>query len=96
MILVDPIKEYPPERTRGLPSNRWCHMASDAGPEELHAFAARIGLRRSWAQSPPAYYDLTPQRRARAISLGAVEVTTRELARRNYDGLTRRRERGHP
>lgn len=97
MILVDPIVEYSAAATRGLPSRRWCHMVSDDGEAELHAFAARIGLRRAWAQSSPAHYDLTPSRRARAVALGAQEVTSRELARRNYDGMTRRRARhGEP
>lgn len=93
MILVDPLQVYSATRTRGLPSTRWCHMVSDVGPDELHAFAARIGLQRSWAQANPAHYDLTPRRRARAIELGATSVTSRELVRRNYDGQTRRRER---
>lgn len=95
MILVDPLTSYSAARTRGLPGRCWCHMVSDEGEAELHAFAARIGLRRSWAQLRPeasaAHYDLTPARRATAVRLGAVEVTMRELATRNYDGARRRR-----
>ena len=94
MILVDGITSYSAELTRGLPSSRWCHMVSDRSAEELHAFAARIGLKREWAQLRPrasaAHYDLTPRRRAMALELGAVEVTSRELVARNFDGLRRR------
>ena len=94
MILVDDLVDYGPELTRGLPSHRWCHMVSDESLEELHAFAAQIGLRRSWAQLRPkassAHYDLTPPRRERAIALGATAVTSRELCARNHDGLRRR------
>ena len=50
MILVDGVTRYGAELTRGLPSSRWCHMVSDTSEEELHAFAARIGLKREWAQ----------------------------------------------
>lgn len=54
----------------------WCHMMS-YDLEALHAFAARLGLKRSWFQQD--HYDLTPGRRVRAIEMGAVEATTREL-----------------
>lgn len=90
MILVDAIREYDTK----LRHKQWCHMVSDTSEEELHAFSARLGLKRSWAQLRPkasaAHYDLTPARRALAIRLGAVEVTSRELVLRNYDGLRRR------
>lgn len=94
MILVDSLMEYGEKITRGLPSSRWCHMVSDVSEAELHQFAARIGLRRAWAQLRPkasaAHYDLMPQRRALAVKLGAVEVSRRELVARNFDGLRRR------
>jgi hypothetical protein len=66
-------------------------MVSDKSEEELHAFAVRIGLKRSWAQLRPrasaAHYDLTPQRRAMAVRHGAIEVSSRELVMRNFDGM---------
>lgn len=91
VILVDDLRGYATK----LRQKRWCHMVSDVDEAELHAFAARIGLRREWFQSRPdkasaAHYDLTPPRRARALQLGAVAVTARELVRRNYDGRARR------
>lgn len=94
MILVDGITSYDAGLTRKLPSQRWCHMVSDTSEEELHTFAERIGLKRAWAQLRPrasaAHYDLTPRRRALALKLGAIEVTSRELVARNFDGLRRR------
>lgn len=64
---------------------RWCHLTADT-QEELHAFAARIGLRRTWFQTckrqcAPAgapcvhwHYDVNVGRRAAAVLLGAVEI----------------------
>ena len=40
-ILVDELREYPHTR---LPFRHWCHLVSDDSFEELHAFAARIGI----------------------------------------------------
>lgn len=57
-----------------------CHLIADT-VEELHAFAKRLGLRRGWFQpSSWPHYDLTPARREKAVALGAVEKTSRELA----------------
>lgn len=53
---------------------RWCHLWADS-LDELHAFAARLGLKRAWFQCPPAasweHYDLTDTKRAQAIRYGA-------------------------
>jgi hypothetical protein len=48
--------------------------------EELHRFAARLGLKRAWFQGQGAvpHYDLTAGIRARAVRLGAVEVARRD------------------
>ncbi|MDP9401613.1 MAG: DUF4031 domain-containing protein [Actinomycetota bacterium] len=61
---------------------RWCHLVADA-PEELHALAADLGLRRAWFQSRPGrpwkdHYDLPQEERERAIALGAVPLSFRE------------------
>lgn len=95
MILVDPLTKYPTSMTRGLPSDTWCHMVSDTSEEELHAFAAKLGLLRRWFQGggkgkSPAHYDLVASKRALAVRFGAYEVTSRELALSNYDGTFRR------
>jgi hypothetical protein len=60
--------------------DRWCHLYADT-ELELHAFALRLGMRRTWAQvsrSGIPHYDLTPGRRARAVVLGAYELGRRE------------------
>jgi hypothetical protein len=90
MIYVDGITEH----ATSLRYKRWSHLVSDVGADELHAFAVRLGLKRSWSQERPVasahHYDVTPPKRVLAVKLGALEVTSRELVRRNYDGLTRR------
>ena len=76
-VLVDQLREYPHTR---LPFRHWCHLVSDASFDELHAFAARLGMPRHRFQGD--HYDLPPHLRARAIEHGAREVDTRELTRR--------------
>lgn len=71
-------------------TSRWCHLVAD-DEEELHEFALRLGLRRSYFQisklpAPDSraaqnwHYDLTAGKRAQAVRLGAVEVTSRQLS----------------
>lgn len=64
---------------------RYCHMAADT-LDELHAMADRLGLRRQWFQDKPGHphYDLSPAMRQRAVALGAIEVTARQLVARRY------------
>src|SRR5215207_1903210 len=76
-ILVDELREYPDVE---LPFSVWCHMATDGSFDELHEFAARLGLRRAWFQRD--HYDLPAHGRAAAVALGAEEVTSGELLRR--------------
>jgi len=75
-IYVDAVVDWGSERCRGLPSTRWCHMVSDTSLDELHAMAARIGMRREWFQNSPGHphYDLTPRRRLAALAAGAIEA----------------------
>ena len=73
MILVDDALW----RWRG---RRWCHLVSDVSHDELHAFAARLGIPRHVFQGD--HYDLPEDHRARAVELGATEVGSRELVRR--------------
>ena len=56
-----------------------CHLVADT-PEELHAFAQSIGLKRKWAQGEDdprraLHYDLTPGKRAQAVRAGVEELT---------------------
>lgn len=52
----------------------WCHLVADT-PDELHSFARRLGLQKSWFQSESIYphYDITISVRSRAIALGALD-----------------------
>ncbi len=53
---------------------KWCHLLAD-DIDELHRFAARLGLHRTSYQGPPRsstpHYDLTAYERERARALGA-------------------------
>lgn len=53
-----------------------CHLMADT-LDELHAFAARIGMKREWFQGNASapHYDLTADRRAAAVEAGAIELT---------------------
>jgi hypothetical protein len=80
-----------PARVGGR-SARWSHLTADT-PDELHAFAAGIGLRLDWFQArctsqvcwrgpcPHWHYDVTDSKRAEAIAAGAKPVDIRELGR---------------
>jgi len=59
----------------------WCHLLADT-EAELHAFAGRIGARRSWFQAHATpHYDLTPARRERAVRAGAIQIDSRKTVR---------------
>lgn len=81
-IYVDNLRDYHSIMGRGVPG-LWCHMITDDGLEELHAFAAALGLSPRRFQDHPRHphYDLLPTSRALALALGALPVTTREMAR---------------
>lgn len=72
-VYLDPMVDH--GKCIGRAGPRWCHMIADT-LDELHAMAARIGLRRSWfqAHSNTPHYDIgTDGKRALAIAAGAVE-----------------------
>lgn len=69
-IYIDP----PIWRARG---RLWSHLVSDISFEELHEFAAILG-------APPRaferdHYDIPEERYAKAVELGAVEVSCQTL-----------------
>jgi hypothetical protein len=76
-VYVDPNFEWP--KTRKWPYGSVSHMYADE-PEELHALAAKIGLKRVWCSdrtqpnSRLLHYDLSPKKREAAIQAGAVSV----------------------
>lgn len=63
--------------------HKWCHMFADT-VDELHATAAKIGLRRDWFQSNSRtpHYDLTPSKRKLALAAGARPVNARDWLKR--------------
>lgn len=58
-----------------------CHMLADT-PNELHAMADAIGMKRQWYQSPAKasfpHYDLSLSRRKLAVANGAKEISRQE------------------
>lgn len=72
---------------------RWAHLVSDESYDELHAFAARLGIDQRTFQGD--HYDVDTDRRDRAIAIGATAVSGRELVRRlRAAGLRRSRQHG--
>jgi hypothetical protein len=71
----------------------WAHLVSDTSYEELHAFAARLGIPPEAFQGD--HYDVPTDVRHQAIALGADPVDARELVRRlRASGLRRSRRTG--
>jgi len=55
-------------------------MASS--PDELHAFARKIGLKKEWYQDHRIpHYDLMRGKKQKAIQAGAILVETKQLLR---------------
>ena len=73
-VLVDPLRRYDHIR---LSIKDWCHMAVDGSFEELHAFAAQLGIPRHRFQGD--HYDLPPHLRELAVEFGAEEVSRRDF-----------------
>lgn len=82
MIMVDELHFWPGPKPRCFRAGS-CHLTTEGDLEALHAFAARLGLKRVWFQpkSTP-HYDLTPGKRELALEIGAVFVPGKEQARR--------------
>ena len=59
---------------------RWCHLISDRDLDELHSFAASMGVPLRGFQGD--HYDLPEELHTQAIDAGAQHVTSRELLRR--------------
>lgn len=69
----------------------WSHLVSDVSYEELHDFAAGLGVPRRAFQGD--HYDIPSDARERAIELGATPVPARELVQRLRAAGLRRRAR---
>lgn len=77
-VYVDEIKDY--GRNVAGHGSKWCHLFADT-TDELHQFAARLGLKRSWFQNRVNFphYDLVPSKRNLAVKKGAIQVTRAEM-----------------
>jgi hypothetical protein len=71
----------------------WSHLVSDESYEELHAFAAAVGIpARGFDRD---HYDVPSERFGDVVAAGAVTVSSRELvARLRAAGLRRRKGSG--
>jgi hypothetical protein len=90
-VYVDEARDYGTLYLRGK-KTLWAHLTADT-EQELHDFAAQLGLQRRWFQGFPAHslphYDVTGPTREQAIRLGAIpeeagspEATERHKAMR--------------
>lgn len=87
MILIDP------PNAAGY-GRLWSHLASDVSYDELHAFAAALGI-------PPRgfdrdHYDVPAERYDDVVAAGATPVSSRELVSRLIAAGLRRRKRAQP
>jgi len=73
-VYIDDMYRYAIGQFKGM---KMSHMISD-DEDELHAMAARLNLRRAWHQGD--HYDVPLDARAKAIRLGAVEITYRQAS----------------
>jgi hypothetical protein len=82
---VDTVREYP---EAGLRHTRFCHLLADTR-EELEAMAEALGVPHRFFQDHPWrwHHDLPEHLRARAVELGARELTMHEVG-----ALLRRRK----
>lgn len=84
-ILIDPPKWWHRERW-------WGHMVSDTSYDELHDFAAALGVPRRGFEGD--HYDIPEQLHEAALEAGAELVTSRELVERLTAAGLRRPKRG--
>ena len=60
---------------------KMCHMMAD-DLTELHDMARKLGLKRLWFQQENyPHYDIGKGKRILAVSLGAKEITSREMVK---------------
>jgi hypothetical protein len=68
----------------------WSHLASDESYDELHAFAATLGIPlRGFDRD---HYDVPAEWYERVVALGAEPVSSRELVKRLLAAGLRRRK----
>ena len=69
----------------------WSHLASDTSFDELHSFAAAVGLPERGFDKD--HYDVPSEFYDRLVAAGAVPVTSRELVAALARAGLRRRKR---
>ena len=68
----------------------WSHLISDLSYEELHGFAAGLGIpQRAFERD---HYDVVAERYEAAVSAGAVPVSSRQIVALLYGAGLRRRK----
>lgn len=68
----------------------WSHLISDVSFEELHDFAASLGIpRRAFERD---HYDVIDDRFESAVAAGAIVVPSREIVARLHGAGLRRRK----
>ena len=78
---------YVDEATYPWRGKKWCHLTAD-NLAELHQFAAKLKLKREWFQNKRIpHYDITESKRLKAIELGAIAISTKEMVRRVRETL---------
>lgn len=71
-VYVDWLRPTP--RSSNWPFTQGCHLIADT-LDELHTFAAALGMRREWFQNGSTpHYDLSATRQKLAIAKGAVRL----------------------
>lgn len=75
-VYVDDMYKVPMGQYRGM---RMSHMIADT-EEELHTMADSIGVNSRWYQGN--HYDICLSKRSKAVKLGAIELTMRELVQK--------------
>lgn len=73
-VYVDDMYKYPMGQFRRM---KMSHMIADS-EAELLAFANKLGLARKWYQGD--HFDVSISVRTKAIELGAVAITLKQLA----------------
>lgn len=83
MILVDP-PSWPAH------GRLWSHLVSDESLDELHEFAAALGVPRRAFDGD--HYDIPAELYEKAIAAGAEPVRSREIVRRLHAAGLRKRK----
>jgi len=84
MMYIDTLATFAPVHGH----TAWAHMGTDdhspPGLDALHAFARRLGLKRTWFQDKilHPHFDITLRKQADSLQLGAVQVDRKAYVKR--------------